>query len=131
MQKSRKANNVEKRIYEFLEESGLVPVQVTVIGEDPGNRSVRALAIYKLSSQSTMYSYTPDSYSVMDISDFTKSKDRKARQYGMIRETILSGVSNVEAIRFMNDRAVQLKLDYTWFIPGTEELVPGCWGYEG
>ena len=126
MPRSRRTNSVEKRIYDFLEEAGLIAVDVMVIGEDPGNRAVRAMAVYKIPSRG-MYE---DTYSVMDITDYHKSKDRRARQNGMQRDTILSGSSRIEAVRFMNDRAVQLKLDYTWFIPGTEELVPGCWGYE-
>jgi hypothetical protein len=131
MVRSKRASNVERRVFDFLEESGLTPVQVTVIGEDPGNHAIRALAVYKLPKDAVRYNYSSDSYSVMDIYDYHKCKDRRMRKLGMEKDNILSGVSNVEAIRFMNDRAVQLILDNTWFIPGTEELVPGCWGYKG
>ena len=109
-----------------IESDHCIPVDVRIIGEDPGNRAVRAVAVYRI----------PDSihhehglYVVMDCWDHTTCRDRNLRAMGLRTSNDLFGVTRTEALREATRKVGQLMADFTWFVPGTEELVPGCWGY--
>ena len=80
----------------------------TVLGVDPGNGCLRGLAVVK--DDGSLY--------LLDV-------------YWMDDEMRFEPVdgpieSRQEAVRMMREERERL-LGYTWFIPGTEEPVPGCW----
>ena len=110
----------------------VVPVDIRVIGDDPGSRTTRAVAVYR--TPDTIYSQ--GGYYVCDVWDYTGCEDKrmcpnaKAESFGIDLVAMNeSSVSRTEAVRMAAQRVSELLENYTWFVPGTEELVPGCWGF--
>lgn len=68
-------------------------------------------------------------YVVADCWDYAACGDTSARRVGLDIRTSVFGASRTDALRMSAERVGRLMSDYTWFVPGTQELVPGCWGY--
>ncbi|GEM_PF-7099283 len=113
------------RIREEIESDRCIPLEIHVIGEDPGTRAIRS--VVALRYPESMYCHGV--YAVLDYFDYTVCPDARSRQYGLYSETVRSEIGRTEAVLLASQRAGELLANYTWFTPGTEELVPGCWGY--
>lgn len=128
---SLKRQDASARIRQFLGDS-VVPVDIRIIGDDPGSRTTRAVVVYR--NPDSIYSQ--GHYYVCDVWDYTGCEDKRmcpnarAVQAGIDMAPLHdAGMSRTEAIRMASQRVTELLTDYTWFVPGTEELVPGCWGF--
>lgn len=102
-----------------------IPLEIHVLGEDPGTRAIRS--VVALRYPESMYCHGV--YAVLDFFDYTVCPNASSRKFGLYRESVKSEIGRTEAVMLASQRAGKLLADYTWFIPGTEELVPGCWGY--
>ena len=111
-------------IRKSIERDHCIPVDIRVVGEDPGNRAIRSVAVYRI-PDSMYHSY--GMYVVMDCWDRTRCKD--AEGSGLVTSNYVFGATRADALASAAARVGQLMADYTWFAPGTDELVPGCWGY--
>lgn len=130
--RSLKRRDPESFIRRYMLHMEFIPVDVRVIGDDPGSRATRAVVVYRLPDTV----YASGSYFVCDCWDYTGCEDRricpdlKSEITGVsISYLSETPVGRIEAIRMASQRVTELLTDYTWFVPGTEELVPGCWGF--
>ena len=123
---SLKRHDPVEAIRRSIEDDHCIPVDIRVIGEDPGNRAIRSVAVYRIPD--SMY-HDHGMYVVMDCWDFSTCRDRNYRSMGLRTSNDRFGATRAEALREATRKVGQLMADFTWFVPGTEELVPGCWGY--
>lgn len=116
------ADSAEGRISDAIIEAGFEPVSIWVVGQDPASRAVRAVAVFDDPS-----SGWGEGYTVSDFWDYTRNPDRALRSQGLIDAPYLAGVTRGEAVQCATDRVGSLLSSYSWLIPGTDRLVPGCW----
>ena len=112
----------ERTISQALESMGFELVSVRELGEDPGTHTVRSIVIGKFPG-----SYYAEPYAVWNCVDWKKG-NREMGKAGIELCNETARLTRSEAIAEEGRRYVDLMQRYTWLVPGTERLVPGCRG---
>lgn len=100
---------------QFLADQGYSIVDYQVVGQDPGAMDVVSLAIID----------DGKGFQVLRVEDWSLAKDRK-NTVPYVAETLWSGKSRKDALTVAAKERAKLLAECSWYIPGTEELVPGC-----
>ena len=113
-------------LVEALREQDCTLVSELPIGVDPGMQNRRGIVVAKMMPTSGL---DPDySYVLWDVSDWSDHPTKENRSRGVELSRGSYRLSLVEAIGMANERRMDLLTSYTWLIPGTDKLVPGCLG---
>lgn len=110
-------------ISQTLESMGYELVSVRELGEDPGTHTIRSIVIGRIPGN-----HHDRLYAVWNCVDW---KDRLGRDFGKEGVelcNVTSRLSRSDAIAEEGRRYIDLMQRYTWFVPGTDRLVPGCRG---
>ena len=110
-------------ISQALESMGYELVSVRELGEDPGTHTIRSIVIGRIPGN-----YHDRPYAVWNCVDW---KGRLGSDYGKVGIELCNDTSNLsrsEAIAEEGCRYIDLMQRYTWLVPGTDRLVPGCRG---
>ena len=114
--------SVERTVTQALGSMGFELVSVRELGEDPATHTVRSIVIGRFPGN-----YYTEPYGVWNCVDWKKGN----REYGRAGIELCNAITRLtrsEAIAEENRRFVDLMDRYTWLVPGTDRLVPGCRG---
>lgn len=117
--KARCANRKGIRtIAEFLADNGFEIVNVQSVGQDPGTMSVVSLVIARDAS---------GRFAVIRLDDWTLAKEYRKKDTIPYKIRVeWEGHSREDALNAMATARAGMLANFSWFIPGTKELVPGC-----
>ncbi len=120
-QKAKSANRKGMRsTAELLADQGYEVIDVQMVGQDPGTMNIVSLITVRRT-------VSPFGYGVIRFEDWTQAPGYKRKT--TIPYTIRvewTGDDRESALRATAIKRSNLLANYSWYIPGTKELVSGC-----
>lgn len=120
-QKAKSANRkATKCTAELLAEQDYEIIEIQMVGQDPGSMNIVNLIAVRRRGQ-------PGDYAVIRYEDWTQAPGYKKKT--TVPYTIMvewRGDNREAALRAVARIRADLLANYSWYIPGTKDLVSGC-----
>ncbi len=121
MRVSRNAKRMGNSLSAELDRLGCDLVESMMVGQDPYMKQVVYFVVAKDRSRTEA-----DGYRVFKGRDWSLHPNPADKERGVTLSTEAYWLSKADALALAKKRQTELIEGFSWYIPGTETLVPGC-----